>query len=145
MRGLSRPPSGPLPPADVLEAGRVDAPRRLRPPPLAASHSCCVLTPPLAAATAARERATPPGGSTPDPSAQRPSLGSAAATSWLSPSRWSVGAVAMARVGWHGASRNYNRHGTTPTAGVSRPHLCILWDRADRGIYNVAHHSASQT
>src|SRR2546426_2211665 len=132
MRGLSRPPSGPLPPVDVLEAGRVDARRLLKPPFLAASHSCCLLTPPLAAATAARERATPPGGSTPDPSAQRPSLGSAAATSWLSPSRWSVGAVAMARVGWHGASRNYNRHGTTPTAGVRRPHPCRGWSPVAR-------------
>src|SRR4029453_8935964 len=86
-----------------------------------------LLTPLLAAATAARERATPPGGSTPDPSAQRPSLGSAAATSWLSPSRGSAGAVATARVGWHGASRNYSRHGTRLTAGVSRPHLYTAW------------------
>ena len=59
----------------------------------------CVLTLPRAAATAAPERATPPGGSTPDPSAQRPSLVSAATIAWLSPSRWSAGAVAMARVG----------------------------------------------
>src|SRR6266571_8144027 len=72
------------------------------------SLSCSLfLTPARAGATAARERATPPGGSTPDPSAPRPSLGSAAATSWLRPSRWSAGAVATARVGWHGASRNY--------------------------------------
>src|SRR2546430_13030024 len=40
----------------------------------ALSSSLC-LTPALAAATAAPERATPPGGSTPDLSAQRPSLG----------------------------------------------------------------------
>ena len=40
--GLSWPPSGPLPPGDALDAGRVDARRRLRPPPLAASHhSAC--------------------------------------------------------------------------------------------------------
>src|SRR5262249_12123399 len=86
-----------------------------------------LLTDPLAAATAAPERATPPGGSTPDPSAPRPSLVSAAAIAWRSPSRGSVGAVAMARGGWHGASRNYNRHGTRPTAGVSRPRVCTAW------------------
>jgi len=97
----------PSPPGDALAAGRVNAPRPLRPPPLAASHHHRVLTPPLAAATAAPERAPPPGGSTPDPSAQRLSLVSAATMAWRSPSRWSAGAVAMARVGWHGASRNY--------------------------------------
>ena len=37
-RGLSWPPSGPLTPGDALDAGRVDARRLLRPPPLAASH-----------------------------------------------------------------------------------------------------------
>ena len=37
-RGLSWHPSGPLPPGDALEAGRVAARRLLRPPPLAASH-----------------------------------------------------------------------------------------------------------
>ena len=31
-KGLSGPPSGPLPPRDALEASRVDAPRPLRPP-----------------------------------------------------------------------------------------------------------------
>src|SRR5712691_5772846 len=41
-RGLSWHPSGPLPPGDALAAGRVDARRLLRPPPLAASHhSAC--------------------------------------------------------------------------------------------------------
>jgi len=37
-RGLSWPPSGPLTPGDALDAGRVDARRLLRPPPLAVSH-----------------------------------------------------------------------------------------------------------
>src|SRR3989442_3461596 len=59
MRGLSRHPSGPLPPVDVLEAARVDARRLLRPPPLAASHHHWVLTPPLAAAMAAGATAAP--------------------------------------------------------------------------------------
>src|SRR2546429_468202 len=57
MRGLSWPPSGPLTPGDALEAGRVDARRWFRPPPLAASHHPGLLTPLLAAATAARGRA----------------------------------------------------------------------------------------
>ncbi len=40
--GLSWHPSVPLPPGGALEAGRVDARRLLRPPPLAASHhSAC--------------------------------------------------------------------------------------------------------
>src|SRR5499427_7575661 len=123
MRRLSRPPSGPLPPVDVLAAGRVDARRLLRPPPLAAAHHYCLLTPPRAAATAARGTAAPHAVSRRGPSAQRPSLGSVVATSWLSPSPWSAGAVATARGGWHGASRNYDRHGTTPTAGVRRPRV----------------------
>src|SRR6266478_7418967 len=38
MRGLSWPLSGPRTPGDALDAGRVDARRLLRPPPLAASH-----------------------------------------------------------------------------------------------------------
>src|SRR6516225_2536455 len=37
-RGPSWPPSGPLTPGDALTAGRADARRRLRSPPLAASH-----------------------------------------------------------------------------------------------------------
>src|SRR5215471_5980162 len=98
--------------------------------PAAWTHVACVgplsggfppsgwLTPLLAAATAAPERATPPGGSTPDPSAPRPSLGSAAAIAWLSPSRWSAGAGVTARGGWHGASRNYNTHGTRRAAAA---------------------------
>src|SRR5215471_11599938 len=49
MRGASWPPSGPLPPVDVLAAGRVDARRLLRSPSLAAAHHYCLLTPPRAA------------------------------------------------------------------------------------------------
>src|SRR5258708_4032148 len=97
------------------------------------SHGCfprpCVLTPPLAAATAARERAGLSASSTPDGSPPPPSPVSAAATAWPSPSRWSAGAVATACVGWHGASRNYHRHGTTPTAAASPPLPCRAWRR----------------
>jgi hypothetical protein len=53
MRGLSRHPSGPLPSVDILEAGRVDARRLLRPSPLAASPHHGVLTLPQVVATAA--------------------------------------------------------------------------------------------
>src|SRR5262249_51974248 len=88
-----------------------------------AHKAALFLKPSGAAATRARKRATPRAGSTPAPSTQRPSQVSTAATSWLSPSCGSAGAVATARVGWHGASRNYHRHDTTPTAGVSRPRV----------------------
>ena len=54
-RGLSWHPSGPLTLGDALEAGRADARRLLRPPPLAASHHYGLLTPRLAVATVARE------------------------------------------------------------------------------------------
>src|SRR5205814_1278411 len=122
--------SGPLTSGDALDAGYAHARRLLRPPPVAVSHRYSVLTSPLAATTAAPERATPPGGSTPDPSAQRPSRVSAAASAWLSPSRWSAGAGATARVGWHGASRNYHRHDTRLTAAACRPRPCRAWRRA---------------
>src|SRR5229473_111331 len=69
MRGLSRHPSGPLPSVDILEAGRVDARRLLRPPPLAASPHHGVLTLPQVVATAARGTAIPLARSTRDRSA----------------------------------------------------------------------------
>src|SRR5262249_10632721 len=89
MRGLSQPPSGPLPPVDVLAAGRVDARRLLRPPPLAAAHHHWLLTPPLAAAMAARGTGALRAASTRDPSVRPPSRACRAATSWRSPCPWS--------------------------------------------------------
>src|SRR5262252_3386661 len=124
MRGLFWPLSGPLSPGDALDAGRVDAPRLLRPPLLATVHHPCVLTSSLAAATAARGTAGPLARSTPDLSAPRPSPGSAAAIAWLSPSRGSAGAVATTRGGWHGASRNCRSNDTRSTAAVSPPRPC---------------------
>ena len=63
MRGLSWPPSGPLPPGDALKAGRVDTPT---PRPLTVTRrslSCPLfLAPALVVATAARGTAAPPGG-----------------------------------------------------------------------------------
>src|SRR6266568_7670878 len=90
MRGLSRHPSGLLPPVDVLEAGRVDARRLLRPPRRAASHHPTLLTPPLAAATAAPDTARPLSASTHGRSIPPPSLAFEAATSWPSLGRWSA-------------------------------------------------------
>src|SRR5215831_3034575 len=128
MRGLSWPPSGPLPPGDALKASRVDTPT---PRPLTVTRrslSCPLfLTPALVVTTAARGTAAPPGGSTPDPSAQPPSLASMAATAWWSHSRWSAGAAATAGVRWYGANRNYRTHDTRPAAGVHRPHPCRAW------------------
>jgi hypothetical protein len=89
-RGLSWHPSGPLTLGDALEAGRADARRLLRPPPLAASHHYGLLTPPLAVATVARE------------------LVSGAASVWLSRCRGSVRVGATADVSWHGAN-SYSR------------------------------------
>src|SRR5262249_43553093 len=94
MRRLSRPPSGPLPPVDVLAAGRMDARRLLRPPPLAAAHHHCLLTPPLAAAMAARGTGALRAASTRDPSVRPPSRACRAATSWRSPCPWSGQAAA---------------------------------------------------
>src|SRR5215470_6708163 len=107
MRGLSWPPSGPLPPGDVLTAGRVDTPTPRSLTVTRRSLSCPLfLTPALVVTTAARGTAAPPGGSTPDPSAQQPSLAYMAATAWRSHSRWSAGAAATAGVHWYGANRN---------------------------------------
>src|SRR3989454_11492285 len=108
MRGLSRHPSSPLPPVDVLEAGRVDARRLLRPPPLAASHHHCLLTPPLAAATAARGTAGPLSRSTRDRSAPPPSRVSVAASVWRRRCRASLRVGATAGVRRHAVSRSYS-------------------------------------
>src|SRR5206468_11477475 len=83
-RGLSWPPSGPLTPGDALDAGRVDARRLLRPPPLGAFHHHGVLTPPRAAATAARESVGLLARSTPDRSVPLPWPVCRVATAWLS-------------------------------------------------------------
>src|SRR6266851_87242 len=123
MRGLSRHPSGPLPPVDVLEAGRVDARRLLRPPPSGGFPPPGLLTPLLAAATAAHETAAPRGGSRRGPSVPPPWPASGAATVWRIPSRLSAGAVAMARVSWCEANSSCSTGDTTPTAGVRRPRL----------------------
>src|SRR5215813_8114022 len=122
MRGLSWPPSGPLPPGDALTASRVDTPT---PRPLTVTRLS--LSPALVVATAARGTAAPPGGSTPDPSAQPPSLAYLAATAWRSHSRWSAGAAATAGVHWYGANRNYSTPDTRPAAGVHHPHPCRAW------------------
>src|SRR5215831_9910207 len=103
MRGLSWPPSGSLTPGDALEAGRVDAPRWLRPLPLAASYHHGLLTDLRAAARATRGRAAPRAASTHDPSVPPPWRASAAATAWSSPCRWWAQAEATAPISWHGA------------------------------------------
>jgi hypothetical protein len=92
MSGLSWPSSSPLSPGDALEASRVNAPRLLRPPPLAASHHR-MLTPWLAAATVARGRAAPRAASRRDPSVRPPSRACTAALAWLSLCRGSARAV----------------------------------------------------
>src|SRR5215831_10792230 len=128
MRGLSRPPSGPLPPVDVLAAGRVDARRLLRPPPLAAAHHHWLLTPPRAAATAARGTAAPHAGSRHGPSSPPPWPASTAATPWPSPSHWWARAVVGPDVRSRGANRSYNRPATRPPAAVA---VLALAQRAD--------------
>src|SRR4029450_12168445 len=128
MRGLSWPPSGPLPPGDALKASRMDT-RTPRPLTVTRRSLSCplFLTPALVVATAARGTAAPPGGSTPDPSAQPPSLAYMAATAGRSHSRWSAGAAATAGVHWYGANRNYSTPDTRPAAGVHHPHPCRAW------------------
>src|SRR5712691_7518165 len=86
MRGLSRHPSGPLPPVDALEAGRADTPTPCQLTATRRSLSCALfLTPSRAAATAAPETAAPPAASRRDRSVQRPWRASAAASAWPSP------------------------------------------------------------
>ena len=77
--GLSWPPSGPLSPGAALAASRGDAPRRLRPPPLAASRHHGGLTPPLAAATGARGTGALLAAATRAQSTRQPSRGAPAA------------------------------------------------------------------
>src|SRR5262245_57177924 len=124
MGGHSWHPSGPLPPGDALEAGRVDARRLLGPPHLAAPHEHCLLTPPLAATTAARERAALRASSRHGPSTPPPSLASGAATAWPSRCRWWAGAAATVGVRRRVANRSYSTHDTMRAVGVSPPHLC---------------------
>src|SRR5215813_14903943 len=123
MRGLSQPPSGPLPPVDVLAAGRVDARRLLRPPPLAAAHHHCLLTPPLAAAMVAHGTGALRAASTRDPSVRPPSRACRAATPSLSHGRRWVEVSVGAGVSWHGATRSCDRPGTgsTDPASLLRP------------------------
>src|SRR5215467_3588674 len=121
MRGLSQPPSGPLPPVDVLAAGRVDARRLLRPPPLAAAHHHCLLTPLLAAAMAARGTGALRAASTRDPSVRPPSRACRAATSWRSPCPWSGQAAARVGANWYAADKSCGTFGTGRAAAVRRP------------------------
>src|SRR6266487_3202561 len=120
-------PSGPLISGDALDAGRAGTRRPLRLSSLAASHHYGWLTPPRVVATAAPETAAPRAASRRDRSDLLPWPAYKAATAWLNPSRWSAGAVATARGGWHGASRNYDRHGTRPIAAARRPRPCTTW------------------
>src|SRR4030095_8829440 len=123
-RGLAEPPSGPLPAGDALDAGRADARRLLRSPPLAASHHHGVLTPPLVAATPAPDTARPLSASTHGRSIPPPSPVSRAATAWLSRCRGWAQAVVEADVSWHEANRRYNRPDTRPTAAATRLRPC---------------------
>src|SRR5215831_18582965 len=127
MRGLSWPPSGPLPPGDGLDAGHADTRRLLKPPPLTAAHHRGVLTPLLAGATAGRERAAPHAASRHGRRAPPPWPVYTAATACLSPRRWSAPAAVAVGAGKHAASRNYSTHDTMPAADVSRPRACITW------------------
>src|SRR5262245_14587920 len=102
MRGLSWPPSGPLPPGDVL-------------------------TPALVVTTAARGRAAPRAGSRRDPSVQRPWRVSAAASDWPSPCHASVQPGAEGGVSWRAVSRNYSTRDTRPAAAGYRPRPYRVW------------------
>src|SRR5712691_673233 len=130
MRGLSWPPSGPLPPVDILEAGRVDARRLLRPPPLAASPHHGVLTLPQVVATAARGTAIPLARSTRDRSAPPPSRVSAAASVWRCRCRVSLRGGARAGVRRYAVSRSYSRCGRAPVAAATRLRPCRAWRHA---------------
>jgi len=91
---------------DVLEAGRADAPRLLRPPPRATSHSCRWLIISLAVAPAAHGRAAPRATTRRDRWVPPPWPAYKAAIAWLSPCRWSAQAGATPAVSWYVASRN---------------------------------------
>src|SRR5262245_16493302 len=84
---------------------RVDAPRPLRPPPLAASHHHGWLTPPRAAATGARDTTAPRAVSRRDPSVPPPWLAYRAATAWPNRCRWWARAAAGAGVRSRGTNR----------------------------------------
>ena len=132
-RGLSWHPSGPFTPGDALKTSRADTPTPRQLTATRRSLSCALfLTPPRVVATAARERAAPRVGSRHGPSIPPPSPASEAAIAWRSPSRWSAGAVATARVSWRAANRSCSTCDTTPTAGVSRPRLCRASSHAAR-------------
>src|SRR6266571_4326639 len=127
MRGLSRPPSGHLSPVDALDAGRADARRLLRPPPLTASHHHGVLTPLRAAATAARGTGAPRAASRHGRSIPPPWLVSGAASVWRSRCRASARTGARADGGWHAASRSYSSNGKERAVGATPPRLCTAW------------------
>src|SRR6266704_2531540 len=112
MRGPSEYPNGPLIPEDVLDAGRVDAPRRLRPPLRAASHDHGMLTPSLAAAMAARDTTALRARSRHDRSTPPPWRACRAATAWPSPCRGWAQAAARAGVSSYVGDKNYSRHDT---------------------------------
>ncbi len=90
--------SGSLSRDTTLDAGRVDAPRRLKPSPLTASPSHSMLTPLLAAAMVARETAAPRAASRRDPSGRRLWRMSVAASAWPSLCRASAPAGAAGGV-----------------------------------------------
>ena len=107
-------PSGPLTLGDALEAGRADARRLLRPPPL------CRFPPPRLCSHPRwlwprRHAEQQHLAQRPDVIRQprrhgwRPRLPRA----WPSPCRWSARAAAAAGVSWHAASRNCSTRGTS--------------------------------
>src|SRR6266852_1806590 len=121
---------GPLNRVDVLEAGRTNARRLLRPPPFAVPHYHFLLTDPLAAATAGRETTAPHAASRHDRSSPLPWLASAAATTWPSRCRWWARAVATVGVSWHVGGKSYSTCDIKPAAGVRRPRPCRAWRHA---------------
>ena len=123
---------GPLNRVDVLEAGRANARRLLRRPPVAVPHHHFLLTDLLAGATAARETAAPRAASRRDPSGQRPWRASEAATAWPSPCPWSAEVGARAVVNWHATNKSCNRWGTGKAGGVSRCRFCTASSPAVR-------------
>src|SRR4029450_7362771 len=124
MKGLSWPPSGPLPPGDGLAASCVDTRRLLRPPPRAASHHHSVPTPPAPGATAAHGTPAPRAASRRDPSVQRPWPVSVPASAWRSQGHWWAGAAATVGANWHAGGKSCSTCDTTPAAGVSLVRLC---------------------
>jgi hypothetical protein len=102
----SWPPSGPFTPGDALPAGRADTPTPRQLTATRRSLPCALfLTPALVVATAARGRAAPRAASRRDPSVQRPSRASAAASAWPSPCRALAPAAAAPGASWREASK----------------------------------------